>query len=280
MRYSARMHDHTWGTVAILSAGPVRRLRLTRPKERNAISKQMLEELMTALGIIAADADARVVVLEGEGKSFCAGADIAEMRASGGTTFEQNLADAEKLAELFRTLDALPKPVIGRVHGHALGGGAGFVSCCDVVVASDETAFAFSETRLGIVPAVISPYALRKIGATHARRYFLSGETFDAKEAKRIGLVAEHVPFEELDGEVVTLVEEMLRAAPEAQARIKGMIHRFSREDYETYRASTPRQIAEARQGEEGQAGLAAFRERIPPPWVPRPEPLEPTDAR
>ena len=270
------MHDHTWGTVAIRAAGPVRRLRLTRPAERNAISRQMIDELGLALDVLARDAAARVVVLEGEGKSFCAGADIAEMRASGAATFEENLADADRLAGLFRTLDALPRPVVARVHGHALCGGVWLVSCCDIVVASDDTVFSFSEVRLGIVPAVISPYALRKIGPAHARRYFLSGERFGAVEARRIGLVAEHAPLEALDALVVRIVDELLAAGPEAQARVKGMIHRFMADDFEAYRASTPRQIAEARMGEEGQAGLASFRDRVPPPWAPRPEPLEP----
>jgi methylglutaconyl-CoA hydratase len=265
------MHDHTWGTVAIRAAGPVRRLRLTRPAERNAISKQMVEELMLALAALAADDDARVVVLEGDGKSFCAGADIAEMRASGAATFEQNRADAEGLAELFRTLDALPRPVVARVHGHCLGGGVGLAACCDVVVASDDTAFAFSETRLGIVPAVISPYALRKIGPAHARRYFLSGERCDAAEARRIGLVSERCSPEELDAVVVRLIDELLAAAPEAQARIKRMIREAANQTWEAYRHSTPQQIAEARMGDEGQAGLASFRDRVPPPWVPRP---------
>jgi methylglutaconyl-CoA hydratase len=231
----------------------------------------MIEELMLALAALANDPDARVVVLEGEGKSFCAGADITEMRASGAATFEQNKADAEGLADLFRALDALPRPVIGRVHGHCLGGGIGLAACCDVVVASDETAFAFSETRLGIVPAVISPFALRKIGPAHARRYFLSGERFTAAEARRIGLVAEHCAPAELDAVVVRIVDEMLAAAPEAQARIKRMIREAANQTWEEYRRSTPQQIAEARQGEEGQAGLASFRDRVPAPWVPRP---------
>ncbi len=265
------MHDHTWGTVAIRAAGPVRRLRLTRPAERNAISKQMIEELMLALAALEADPDGRVVVLEGEGKSFCAGADIAEMRASGAATFEQNQADAQGLAELFRALDALPRPVIGRVHGHCLGGGIGLAACCDVVVASDDTAFAFSETRLGIVPAVISPFALRKIGPAHARRYFLSGERFTAAEGRRIGLVSEHCGADELDAVVVRIVDEMLAAGPEAQARIKRMIRESANQSWEDYRRSTPQQIAEARMGDEGQAGLASFRDRVPPPWVPRP---------
>jgi methylglutaconyl-CoA hydratase len=270
------MKDHTWGTVAIVAAGPVRRLRLTRPDERNAISAQMIDELMLAIAALSADADCRVVVLEGEGKSFCAGADIGEMKASGGKSFEQNLREAERLADLFRALDTLPRPVIGRVHGHCLGGGVGLVACCDAVVASDETAFAFSETRLGIVPAVISPFALRRIGATHARRYFLSGERFTAAEARRIGLVAECCSIEELDAEVVRLVEEMLAAGPEAIVRIKGMIARAGAVPFEEYRQYTPSQIAQARAGEEAQAGLSAFRDRVPPPWVPRPEPLEP----
>jgi len=271
------VHDHTWGTVAIRAVGPVRRLVLTRAAERNAISAQMVEELGLALGKLADDADCRVVVLEGEGKSFCAGADIGEMLASGAKTFEQNLADAERLATLFRTLDLLPRPVIGRVHGHALGGGVGLVACCDVVVAATDTAFAFSETRLGIVPAVTSPFALRKIGATHARRYFLSGERFDAATARRIGLIAEACPPEELDATVGRMVDEMLAAGPEAIARIKAMIHRYGVTNWEDYRQHSPSQIAQARQGDEGQAGLASFRAKTPPPWVPRPEPLEPT---
>ncbi len=271
------MHDHTWGTVAIRAVGPVRRLRLTRPAERNAISAQMVEEIGLALATLADDVDCRVVVLEGEGKSFCAGADIGEMRMSGGKTFEQNLSDAERLATMFRALDLLPRPVVGRVHGHALGGGVGLVACCDVVVAATDTAFAFSETRLGIVPAVISPFALRKIGATHARRYFLSGERFDAHEARRIGLISEACAPEDLDATVVRVVDEMLAAGPEAIARIKGMIHRYGVSNWEDYRQLTPSQIAQARQGAEGQAGLASFRDKTPPPWVPRPEPLEPS---
>jgi methylglutaconyl-CoA hydratase len=271
------MHDHTWGTVAIRAEGPVRRLRLTRPAERNAISAQMVEELGLALATLANDADGRVVVLEGEGKSFCAGADITEMRASGGKTFEQNLSDAERLAAMFRALDTLPRPVVGRVHGHALGGGVGLVACCDVVVAAADTAFAFSEARLGIVPAVISPFALRRIGATHARRYFLSGERFDAAEARRIGLISEACDPSALDAAVARVVDEMLAAGPEAQARVKGMIHKYGLVNWEDYRQLTPSQIAQARQGAEGQAGLAAFRDKTPPPWVPRPEPLEPS---
>ena len=270
------MKEHTWGTVAIRATGPIRRLCLTRPAERNAISGQMIDELKLALAALTADEECRVVVLEGEGKSFCAGADIEEMKASGGKTFDANLRDAERLAELFHALDTFPRPMIGRVHGHCLGGGVGLAACCDAVVASDETAFAFSETRLGIVPAVISPYALRRIGVTHARRYFLSGERFTAEEARRIGLVAEVCEFDEIDAVVVRLVEEMLAAGPEAIARVKGMIHRFSAIALEEYRQWTPSQIAQARAGDEAQAGLASFKEKIPPPWVPRPEPLEP----
>ena len=266
------MRDHTWGTVTIRAIGPVSRLCLTRSAERNAISRQMIEELRLALAVLTADEEARVIVLEGEGKSFCAGADIAEMRTSGAATFEQNRADAETLANLFQALDVLPRAVIARVHGHCLGGGVGLVACCDVAVAADDTAFAFSETRLGIVPAVISPYALRKIGPAHARRYFLSGERFDAHEARRIGLIAERCAPDELDAVVVRIADEMLAAGPEAQARIKRMIRESANLTWEAYRASTPQQIAEARMGDEGQAGLASFRDRVPPPWAPTPE--------
>jgi len=153
----------------------------------------------------------------------------------------------------------------------------GLVACCDVVVAADDTVFAFTETRLGIVPAVISPFALRRIGATHARRYFLSGERFDAAEARRIGLISEHCPADALDAAVVSIADEMLAAGPEAIARIKGLIHRYGLMNWEDYRQLTPSQIAQARQSAEGQAGLAAFRDKTPAPWVPRPEPLEPS---
>ena len=249
------------------------RITLARPETRNAFDTELIAELSDAFVDVG---KARAVLLAGDGPSFCAGADVEWMRASVDLDREANVADANALRGMLEAIDRCPVPVVAVVHGHALGGGVGLVAVADIVLADPGTVFAFSEVKLGIVPAVISPYALRRIGATHARRYFLSGERFDAHEARRIGLVSERCAFEDLDGVVVKIVEEMLAAGPEAIARIKGLIHKFSLVDFENYRQITPGQIAQARTGEEGQAGLASFRDKVPPPWMPRPEPLAP----
>src|SRR5205823_5921958 len=200
---------------------------------------------------------ARTVVLAGEGTSFCAGADVDWMRASVGLSLEENVADANAMRQMFETIDRCPAPVVARVQGHALGGGAGLVATADIAIAEPGTLFAFSEVRLGIIPAVISPFALAKIGPGAARRYFVTGERFDAETALRIGLVSELA--EDLDAAVDGLLDELRSAGPEAARHAKKLV--LERPDG----LATERRIAQRRTSEEGQEGLRAFVEKRRP---------------
>jgi methylglutaconyl-CoA hydratase len=243
--------------VRIERQGDVVRITLARPEQRNAFNAT----LIAALGDAFTDAaGARAVVLAGEGASFCAGADVEWMRASADLTYEQNLDDALRLRRTLETIDACPAPVVTRVHGHALGGALGLLSCSDIAVSSPETVFAFSEVKLGIVPAAISSFAIARIGPGAARRYFLTGERFDATTALRLGLV--HEVAEDLDSAVDRTVAELLSAGPEAVRAAKRLVL-----DAPLGGAETARRIAERRTSAEGQEGLRAFLERRDPTW-------------
>ncbi len=236
--------------------GPVLRITLARPERRNAFDGELIAALTAAFGEAG---DARVVVLAGEGASFCAGADIDWMRASAGLSHEENVAEALLLHAMFDVVDGCPAPVVGRVQGHALGGGCGLVACCDIAIAAPDAVFAFSEVKLGLVPAVISPFALAKIGPSGARRYFVTGERFDAGEALRIGLV--HEVADDLDAAVDRIAAELLTAGPDAARAAKALArHQLTAEE-------STRLIAERRTSAEGQEGLRAFLERRPPGW-------------
>jgi len=191
--------------------GPVLRITLARPDRRNAFDAQLIDELSKAFIDVGR---AGAVVLAGEGSSFCAGADVEWMRASVGLSVDENVADANAMRQMFESIDACPAPVVARVQGHALGGGAGLVAAADIAIADAETVFAFSEVKLGIIPAVISPFALAKIGPGAARRYFVTGERFDAATALRIGLISEVT--DQLDAAVEHVVSELLSAGPHA----------------------------------------------------------------
>jgi methylglutaconyl-CoA hydratase len=231
--------------------GSVYRVTLARPERRNAFDAALIAELTEAF----ADAgDARVVVLAGEGPSFCAGADVEWQRSSIDLSYDENVEDAMRLYVMCQAIDTCPAPVIARVHGHALGGGSGLVACADIAVAAPDTVFGFSEVRLGIIPAVISPFVLRKIGPGAARRYFLTGERFDADAALRIGLV--HEVTAEPDVAVERLVAEILHGGPEAIQAAKLLI--LERPGG----VETARIAAERRTSDEGQEGLRAFLER------------------
>ncbi len=236
--------------------GPVLRVTLARPDSRNAFDAALIAELRDAFSDVG---DARAVVLAGDGKSFCAGADVEWMRSSAELSYEENVQDARRLRLMLETIDGCPAPVVARVHGHALGGGVGLVACADIVVAAKETEFAFSEVKLGIVPSVISPFALAKIGPSAARRYFVTGERFDAETAFRIGLV--HEVADDLDAAVEKLVGELLTAGPEAARHAKRLV--LDRPDG----LATERRIAERRTSEEGQEGLRAFLDKRKPSW-------------
>jgi methylglutaconyl-CoA hydratase len=236
----------------------VLRVTLTRPETRNAFDAALIAELSEAFVDVG---KARAVLLGGDGPSFCAGADVEWMRSSVELDYEANVADATALRRMLEAIDACPAPVVARVQGHALGGGAGLVACADIAVADRRALFAFSEVKLGIIPAVISPFALAKIGASAARRYFLTGERFDAATALRIGLV--HEVADDLDAAVGTVLGELLSAGPRAARHAKRLV--LDRPDA----AETARRIAERRTSEEGQEGLRAFLERRPPSWRP-----------
>jgi methylglutaconyl-CoA hydratase len=236
--------------------GPVLRVTLARPERRNALDAGLIAELADAF---AGAGNAGAVVLAGDGPSFSAGADVDWMRASIELTHEENVADALQLRRMLQAVDELPAPVVCRVHGAAIGGALGLLACADVTIAAEDAVFAFPEVRLGIVPAVISPFVLARIGPGAARRYFLTGERFGAAEARRIGLVHEVAP--DLDGAVERVVGDLLGAGPEAVRAAKRLVLDAPLGD------ETAERIAERRASGEGQEGLRAFLERRRARW-------------
>ena len=236
--------------------GDLLRVTLARPETRNAFDAALIAELAEAFVDVG---KARAVLLAGEGPSFCAGADVEWMRSSVDLDYDANVADATALRRMLAAIDTCPAPVVARVQGHALGGGAGLVACADIAVAETGAVFAFSEVKLGIIPAVISPFALGKIGAGAARRYFVTGERFDAATALRIGLV--HEVVDDLDGGVAAILAELRSAGPRAARHAKRLV--LDRPDG----PETARRIAERRTSAEGQEGLRAFLERRRAAW-------------
>jgi methylglutaconyl-CoA hydratase len=249
------------GALRIERDGDVLRVTLARPDSRNAFDAALIAELSEAFVDVGT---ARAVVLSGEGPSFCAGADVAWMRASIDLDREANVADANALRRMLEAIDGCPAPVVAVVHGHALGGGVGLVAVADIVLSDPGTVFAFSEVKLGIVPAVISPFALRKIGQSAGRRYFVTGERFDAETALRIGLV--HEVTSDRDAALARVLAELRTAGPRAARHAKRLV--LDRPDG----PETARLIAERRTSDEGQEGLRAFLERRPPAWAPAPD--------
>jgi methylglutaconyl-CoA hydratase len=243
-------------TVQVEREGPVLRVTLARPERRNAFDAELIRELGQAFVDVG---KARAVVLAGEGASFCAGADVDWMRASVGLSFDENVADANAMRQMFEAIDNCPAPVVVRVQGHALGGGAGLVAASDIAISARDTVYAFSEVKLGIIPAVISPFALAKIGAGHARRYFVTGERFDADTALRIGLVSEVA--DDLDAAVDRVVGELLSAGPLAARWAKRLVRE------RPAGPETARWISERRASDEGQEGLRAFLEKRRASW-------------
>ena len=235
--------------------GAVLRVTIAKPDRRNAFDAELIGELTDAFADVG---DARAVLFAGDGPSFCAGADVEWQRASIDLTYDENVQDALRLYRMLETIDRCPAPVVARIQGYALGGGSGLAACTDVAIAAPDAVFGFSEVKLGIIPAVISPFVLPRIGQ-HARRYFLTGERFDAETALRIGLV--HEVAEDLDGAVDRAVGELVTSGPEAAREAKELV-RERPEPEETARIA-----ARLRSGEEGQEGLRAFLEKRTPGW-------------
>jgi methylglutaconyl-CoA hydratase len=244
---------------------------LARPAVHNAFDETLIAELTRTLAALDADPGVRVVVLAGQGKSFCAGADLNWMQRMAGYGHAENLADAGALANMLATLDRMAKPTIARVHGAAYGGGVGLVACCDIAIAAQEATFSLSEAKLGLIPATVGPYVVAAIGARQARRYFLSAERFTAAEALRIGLVHDVVPGDAIDLRLDTLIDALLVAGPRAQAESKALIRSLAaRRIDDAVIADTVEWIAGVRASPEGREGVAAFLERRRPAWLPK----------
>jgi methylglutaconyl-CoA hydratase len=255
-------------SLLIETDGPVVRITLNRPDVRNAFNEELIAELTAWAESVSATASVRVAVLSGAGKVFSAGADLTWMSKMVGYTHEENVRDARGMARMFDALDTLPIPLIGRVHGAALGGGVGLAAVCDIVVAAEDAAFAFTEVKLGIMPAVISPYAIAKIGRSAARELFLTGARFTAARAKEIGLVHAVAEPQDLDRVVAKYVNDLVTSGPEAVAAAKRVIAEVAglpRDRAVDYSVGA---IAERRVSKEGQEGMGAFLAKRPPSWL------------
>lgn len=240
---------------------------LNRPDVRNAFNEELVAEL-TAWARSAASGGGRVAVLSGAGKVFCAGADVAWMSKMIGYAREENVADALRMTEMFQALDSLPMPLVGRIHGAALGGGAGLTAVCDIVIAADDAAFGFTEVKLGILPSVIAPYALAKIGQSAARELFLTGARFSAERAREIGLVHRVVPASELDSTVAQCVEELLTSSPGGIAAAKELLRKIAGRRPAEVAQLTAETIAGQRVSDEGREGFRAFLDKRKPKWI------------
>ncbi|HVB73394.1 MAG TPA: enoyl-CoA hydratase-related protein [Ktedonobacteraceae bacterium] len=241
---------------------------MRRAEARNAFNTQLVEDLLRAFTELRSDTRLHAVVLTGDGPVFSAGADLNMMKSSSAFSQEQNLEDALAMSDLFKIINTFPCAVIGRINGAAMGGGLGLVAACDIVIAVDSAKLAFSEVRLGIAPAVISPYVIRKIGESQARLLFLTGETFSAAHAREIGLVHIVTSAVELDAAVANKIGELLKCAPLAMRACKALALNVGQMDSETARRYTAETIARLRVSEEGQEGLQAFLEKRKPGWI------------
>jgi len=249
-------------------SGGVARITMARPEKHNAFDDVLIADLTDAFERAGADDAVRVVILEAEGKSFSAGADLGWMERMADYSEEENLADARKLAHMVRVLNELPRPTIARVQGAAFGGGVGLVAACDIALASHTASFCLSEARLGLIPSVISPYVVEAIGARAARRYFQTAERFDAEQAQALGLVHEVVPRERLDSRLAELVGHLLDNGPAAMAASKELIRRVASGPVDDAMVEdTARRIADIRATAEGREGLRAFLEKRGPKW-------------
>ena len=255
-------------TVLVEVDGGVATLTLNRPEVHNAFDDALIARLTRALEDVAARDDVRVVMLAGTGKSFCAGADLAHMKKAANFSEAENIADAQALARLLMVLGGLPRPTVALVQGPAYGGGVGLVSACDIALAAERASFALTEVRLGLIPAVISPFVVRAIGEAHARRFMLTGERFGAETGRRIGLVHEVVPGEALEARGAEVVDMLLQCSPDAHRRAKALIDAVAGRPIDQALADdVARRIAAARASDDGREGIAAFLEKRAPRW-------------
>ena len=247
----------------------VARVILDRPDVHNAFNDELIKRVTDAFTDLGTREEIRAIILAGNGKSFCAGADLNWMKSMVEYSYEQNVEDARGAARMFLAIAKCPKPVIARIHGAALGGGAGLAAACDIGIAVESAQFGFTEVKLGILPAVISPFVLSRIGSARAREFFITGERFLAAVAQNIGLVQHVVAHESaLDALVESKISQILTSAPQAVAAAKELVFGVAARTLETSLDYTAETIARVRAGEEGQAGMKAFLERQKPPWI------------
>lgn len=258
----------TYQFLAVHREGAVEHLTLNRPEVRNAFNDEVIAEIIRWARQAAHDEELRVVVLAGAGRVFCAGADLSWMSKIIAYSHDQNLGDATEMARMFEALDTLPIPLIGRIQGAALGGGAGLASVCDIVVAEEAAVFGLTEVKLGILPAVIAPYVLAKIGRSAARELFLTGARFSAARAREIGLAHAVVAAHALDATVAAYVDELLTSGPQAIAVAKDLIPQVWGRPASDVTAITTRTIANRRVSAEGQEGMTAFLQKRKPGWI------------
>jgi methylglutaconyl-CoA hydratase len=258
--------------VLVEQQGGVARVTLNRPEVRNAFDDTLIARLSEIFNQLEHDAATRVVVLAGNGPAFCAGADLNWMKRMAGYGPEENLRDAGALAAMLSTLERMSKPTVARVHGPAFAGGTGLVAACDIAIGTPQAKFCFSEAKLGLSPATISPYVIRAIGERAARRYFLSAEVFSGEEAHRIGLLSALVPDALLDFTIDELLKHLLAGGPQSQAKIKDLIGTVAGRPIDSaLKDETARRIAEIRASDEGKEGIASFLEKRKPSWANKP---------
>lgn len=256
-------------TLTLTQDKGVATLTLSRPEVRNAFNAELIAELTAHVQQLAQAPDVRVLVLRAAGEHFSAGADLNWMRSMKDHSQQQNQEDAGRLATLMRTLDECPKPLVGIANGAAMGGGVGLLACCDIVLASPNAFFALSEVRLGLTPATISPFVVRAMGARQARRYFQTGERFNATQAQALGLVHEVVPDAELEARLAALLTDLLAGGPEAQQMAKQLVKTVAEQPVsDELMADLAQRIGKQRVGAEGQEGLSAFLEKRKASWL------------
>jgi methylglutaconyl-CoA hydratase len=254
--------------LSITRDAALARVTLNRPDVRNAFNDALIAELAETFRTLGADPSLRAIVLGGAGKAFCAGADLAWMRAMADYTWDENRADAQKLADMLWTIYACPLPVVGRIHGDCYAGGVGLAAACDVLVAAEGVQFALTEAKLGLLPATIAPYVIRALGEQAARRYFVSAERFDAATAQRLGFVHEVVPADALDAKVDEIVGALVANGPMAVKACKRLVQDVAgRPIDDALRADTARRIADIRASDEGREGVQAFLAKRAPNW-------------
>lgn len=258
---------HDFETVDFRRVGTRLGVRLKRPEVRNAFDARMISELTAIFEEAARDSDLRCVIVRGEGPVFCAGADVNWMREAAGYSDEENLEDARKLSRLFQAFISIPCPTVAVIQGAALGGGAGLAACADIAITESGAKFGFTEVRLGIIPAAISPFVLRKVSGAHARRYFSTGEFFDGRRAAEIGLVSEAVPSQQLQSRVDEVISNILGVGPRAAREAKQLVDKVSGQPMDEVTETTAQLIARLRSTDEAREGMAAFLEKRPPVW-------------